>query len=368
MTPPLAPARRPVAPAPGRSPAPRPAPRTARGAGLAALTALALSACAPEAPAPAPPSVPAPAPAARPAAVPPPLPRPEAATEAQLRRDRAEAARARAKAASAPPTTASATMAQYLENIEDTLLARGLLRTDDGAGIKVGAAKLAEDFVQIALRDEYQMNAAGRLVPGAHPAPLRRWDRPVTLTVEFGESVPEATRIRDRATIGDYAARLARISGHPVSMAGAGGNFVVLVLSEDERRGIGPRVAELIPGIPRADLTAIERLSPQNYCTVFAYSPGAGAAYSNAVAVIRAELPQRLRTSCVHEELAQGMGLANDSPDARPSIFNDDEEFAFLTRHDELLLKMLYDSRLRPGMTEAEARPIVQTIAAEMLP
>ena len=34
--------------------------------------------------------------------------------------------------------------ASYLENIEDTLLARGLLRTDDGAGIKVGAAKLAE--------------------------------------------------------------------------------------------------------------------------------------------------------------------------------------------------------------------------------
>ena len=231
------------------------------------------------------------------------------------------------------------------------------------------AAKAGDHTVgQRFFADEYQMNAAGRLVPGAHPAPLRRWDRPVTLTVEFGGSVPEATRIRDRATIGDYAARLARISGHPVSMAGAGGNFVVLVLSEDERRAIGPRVAELIPGIPRADLAAIERLSPQNYCTVFAYSPGAGAAYSNAVAVIRAELPQRLRTSCVHEELAQGMGLANDSPDARPSIFNDDEEFAFLTRHDELLLKMLYDPRLRPGMTEAEARPIVQTIAAEMLP
>ena len=85
------------------------------------------------------------------------------------------------------------------------------------------AAKSGDHTVgQRFFADEYQMNAAGRLVPGAHPAPLRRWDRPVTLTVEFGESVPEATRIRDRATIGDYAARLARISGHPVSMAGAG--------------------------------------------------------------------------------------------------------------------------------------------------
>ena len=84
--------------------------------------------------------------------------------------------------------------------------------------------------------------------------------------------------------------------------------------------------------------------------------------------MIRAELPDRLRLSCIHEELAQGMGLANDSPDARPSIFNDDEEFAYLTAHDERLLKMLYDPRLRPGMTEAEALPIVTRIAAELAP
>ena len=85
------------------------------------------------------------------------------------------------------------------------------------------------------------------------------------------------------------------------------------------------------------------------------------------MAVIRAELPPLLRTSCIHEELAQGMGLANDSPGARPSIFNDDEEFALLTRHDELLLRILYDPRLRPGMSEAEAAPIVRRIATELL-
>ena len=48
---------------------------------------------------------------------------------------------------------------------------------------------------------------AGRLVPDAHPAPLRRWDQPVRLSVEFGDSVPDATRARDRAVIGDFAAR-----------------------------------------------------------------------------------------------------------------------------------------------------------------
>ena len=111
----------------------------------------------------------------------------------------------------------------------------------------------------------------------------------------------------------------------------------------------------------------MQQLDPDNFCTVFAYSRGAVSVYSHAVALIRSELTPLLQASCIHEELAQGMGLANDSPTARPSIFNDDEEFALLTRHDELLLRILYYPRLRPGMSEAEAAPIVRRIATELL-
>ena len=59
--------------------------------------------------------------------------------------------------------------------------------------------------------------------------------------------------------------------------------------------------------------------------------------------------------------------LTLDSPAARPSIFNDDEEFGLLTTHDELLLQMLYDPRLTPGMTAAEAAPIARVIAREYM-
>ncbi len=133
--------------------------------------------------------------------------------------------------------------------------------------------------------------------------------------------------------------------------------FVILLLTEDERRSLGPRLEQLVPGIPASDVDLIRDLDRQNYCTVFAYSRGNSAVYARAVALVRAELPPMLRKSCFHEELAQGLGLSNDSPNVRPSIFNDDEEFALLTRHDELLLQILYDRRLRPGMTESEARP-----------
>ena len=82
---------------------------------------------------------------------------------------------------------------------------------------------------------------------------------------------------------------------------------------------------------------------------------------------MRAEQPDLMRLSCIHEEIAQGLGLPNDSPRARPSIFNDDDEFALLTSHDEKLLTMLYDPRLKPGMTAQEAAPVVRIIARELM-
>ncbi|QFQ89297.1 DUF2927 domain-containing protein [Paracoccus kondratievae] len=324
-----------------------------------ALLAL-LSACAPETQTEAPPPV-------IKAPPPPDRPEPPEVDQAALRRERAETARAataRAEAAAASP--ASRSMREYLANVEETLISRGRLRTDGGTEITLTPEKLAEDFIEVALHDEY-IREGGKLIPRATPAPLRRWQQPVLVRVEFGDSVAPALRARDRADIAGLAARLQSVSGHPVGLTGGTGNFNVLIVNEDERRQIAPRLASLVPGIPASDIDALRDLAPQNYCTVFAYSNGNSPTYTQAVALIRAELPSRLRRSCIHEELAQGMGLANDSPRVRPSIFNDDEEFAYLTPHDELLLKILYDPRLQPGMTAAEARPIILQIARELL-
>ncbi|SCX95911.1 DUF2927 domain-containing protein [Paracoccus tibetensis] len=304
-----------------------------------------------------------------------PQPRPEAAIgesaeQARIRAERAErnrAANAAAVQASAAASPASRTQRDYYARMEARLLAQGRLRTDRvPLDAPIDPETLAQNFVQIALRDEYRRDN-GALVADAQPAPLRRWDRPVRMQLEFGASADVAAQRAVRAEVADFAGRLASASGHPVTLTGDGGNFVIMVVTEDERRAMAPRLAQLVPGIPASDLAVLTDLPPAIACTVFAYSEGANPVYARAVAVIRAELPRLLRNSCIHEELAQGMGLANDSPAARPSIFNDDEEFALLTRHDELLLRILYDRRLRPGMSEAEALPIVRRIAAELL-
>ena len=276
---------------------------------------------------------------------------------------RPAAVRVPAPVVAKPTSEASAELRSYLNQVQNAQLTQGLLRRD-GGGVDTPftADMLARNFEQIAFFNEYNGNFTGR--GGA--SPLRRWNGPVRMQVIFGASVPPSQRASDSAAIRKYAARLARVTGHPVSTSGKP-NFIVIVASEDDRAQTLDQAAKQVSGITSGSLRALRDLRRETYCAVAAYAAGPDAnTYTAAVAVIRSENPDLLRLSCIHEELAQGLGLANDSPAARPSIFNDDDEFALLTTHDELLLKMLYDPRLRAGLSAAEAAPLTRIIAREL--
>lgn len=262
-----------------------------------------------------------------------------------------------------PTSQQSAMLRQYFNQVEQAQRSQGLLREDGGgADTPFTADMLARNFEQIAFFNEYDGNFSGR--GGA--SPLRRWSGPVRMQVIFGDGVPPSQRKSDQDAVNTYARRLGRITGHPVSTHGAP-NFIVIIASEDDRAQALMQAAARVPGISDTSLVAFRDMRRDTYCAVAAFAGGPNSStYTAAVAVIRAENPDLLRLSCIHEELAQGMGLANDSPAARPSIFNDDDEFALLTNHDELLLKMLYDSRLRTGMNAKEAAPLTRIIAREL--
>jgi hypothetical protein len=265
------------------------------------------------------------------------------------------------------PSQASKDLATYYARLQNDLLTQGLLRGDGGGpDTPFTDTQLARNFVRIALFNEYRDDSDFRH-PQATISNLRRWTGPIRMSVEFGASVPLAQRDVDEASISTYAARLSRVSGVPIRMTDRNPNFHVLFLDEDDRRAYGDRLRALIPNISDATVRTFENLPRDQLCVVIGtFAPGQSN-YIKAVAMIRAEHPSLMRSACIHEELAQGMGLANDSPGARPSIFNDDEEFALLTTHDELLLRMLYDPRLQTGMAPAVAAPIARQIARDYL-
>ena len=265
--------------------------------------------------------------------------------------------------AARPTSEKSAALRSYLVQVQSAQLGQGLLRQDGGGpDTPFTADMLARNFEQIVFYNEYESALQGR----GGQSPLRRWETPVRVGTVFGGSVTPSQRRSDEETVRDYTRRLGRITGHSISTFGPP-NFIVIVAGEDDRDEALNSAAARIPGITPESLDPLRDLGRDTYCVVAAYGSARKAhTYSAAIALIRAENPTLLRTSCVHEEMAQGLGLANDSRSARPSIFNDDDEFALLTTHDELLLKMLYDPRLRPGMTAEEADPITRIIAREL--
>jgi len=271
-----------------------------------------------------------------------------------------------ATAADDVPSARSKALAARYARTERDLKARGLLRTDGGGpDTPFTDTDLMRNFERIVFFDEYAPGAGFRS-PSGRAGGLRRWAEPVRIAVEFGASVPEEQRAADRDTLDAYAARLSRAARHPISTVRRRANFHVLVMSEDDRAEGLDRVRALAPDIDTATFGVFRNMPRSIHCLVVAFSErGNPHTYDLAIAWVRAEHPPLMRESCFHEELAQGLGLANDSPRARPSIFNDDDEFAHLTTHDEMLLRMLYHPDLSPGMRPDEARPVLRRLLDE---
>jgi hypothetical protein len=280
-----------------------------------------------------------------------------------------ETPRARPPGLDAPttyePSADSAALSRHYTRLQAHLRAQGLLRTG-GGGVDTPytAEDVARNFERIAFYDEY-VRGGGLRASDGRPGGLRRWAQPVRMRLEFGRRVPRAVREADAASVAAYASRLSEVTGHPVGMAERDANFHVIVASEDDRARTVARVRELAPGLGPATMGLVENPPRSIYCMVLSFTGGDSPdVYTRAIALIRSEQPELMRRSCIHEELAQGLGLGNDSDRARPSIFNDDEEFALLTTHDEELLRLLYHPALKPGMRLQEARPVIRRILA----
>ena len=269
--------------------------------------------------------------------------------------------------ASAPapsgPSANSLALASYYQRVESDLLSRGLLRRDGGGpDTPYTDTDILRNFERIAFYDEYQQGAGYRPSSG-RAGGLRKWVGPVRINTEFGASVTGAQRAEDRRLVADYAARLARVTRHPITTGGGAANFHVLFMGEDDRDTMLARIRQLAPEAGPNTIAIFRDMPRTIHCLVVAFSgQGEDHVYRRAIALIRAEHPPLMRQSCVHEELAQGLGLADDFPGARPSIFNDDDEFALLTSHDEELLWLLYHPDLKPSMTPDEARPILRRL------
>ncbi len=115
------------------------------------------------------------------------------------------------------------------------------------------------------------------------------------------------------------------------------------------------------PGIPSA---LVEKLASSGGCYFIAFHKPPEKIIK-AIIVVNVERTADALTSCLLEELTQSLGLPNDSNNYRPSIFSDSDRLLQLSRHDEILLRTLYDPRLKAGLSRTEAAKQVPAIISD---
>lgn len=197
---------------------------------------------------------------------------------------------------------------------------------------------LQQAFVEVALRSEY--------VPGEQA--VRKWQQPVKVWLEHHAEPAD----KHRLLTSYHLQHLAQMTGHPVMLAAqpAEANMVVVFsLASRWHQDIAAVSGQSRPRVP-ADAVCM-----------FGLTLDAQKAIRRAWVVIPVDHAQEHRSlvSCIVEEITQAMGLPNDSEKVYPSVFNDKTPESLLTGLDALLLQMLYLPGIKPGMREAQVRPVL---------
>ncbi len=184
---------------------------------------------------------------------------------------------------------------------------------------------------------------------------VRKWSGPMRLAVYAGDPA------RYRRLVAPHLEHLRRLTGLDIRLVDnsePGQNAYVFVFGREQFYAYAEQ--HLGPGKnPRTN----------RFLACFGYFHANGRKDIDEItAVIPSFIGDDEVRACVVEEVTQAIGLPNDSDSANPSIFNDDDAYQDITWQDELFLRVLYDPRVRSGMTRAEFEPLARQVLEELRP
>ncbi len=179
------------------------------------------------------------------------------------------------------------------------------------------------------------------LEPSKSSPTLARWKVPIIYRVD-GKPNPQHLEILQRHIA--LVTRLTNLSIKPVSQSTATENMTILFLTGAQ---MSTMKFENVPPV------VSNILSAQHTC-YFLIERKQPAQISRSYIVVNIERKPEVIEHCLLEEFVQSLGLPNDSDMLRPSIFSDADELREMSRHDEIMLRTLYDNRLQDGLGREE--------------
>lgn len=157
-----------------------------------------------------------------------------------------------------------------------------------------------------------------------------------------------------------YLGQLRERAGIDIARAEAATNIQVRFVDAGDFNALLPSLScVVVPGDLTWDIFASD---PRRYGTRASVS---GTEPGQTVFIPQSAEPETVR-ACLIEEIAQGLGPANDLWGLGPTIFNDDAAHLWPTALDYLMLRVLYQPELRVGAgreaTRAAARDVLRRL------
>jgi hypothetical protein len=203
--------------------------------------------------------------------------------------------------------------------------------------------EIKDGFFKIAFSAELQIGAPAERV--------RKFDEPVRIFV-VSKGVPDR-RSEIAAIVADIRARVKHLDV-AVTNDRQAANFVVRLVAN---RDI-PRTIRLLYGSDRA--TRIQRsLNPQCLSGI---GKDSRFRIRRAEVILPVDAGEFTFYDCAYEEILQALGAINDDRSVPWTMFNDDVQMGFFDVYDQYLLNILYDPRIRPGMTKEEVSVVLPDV------
>lgn len=182
---------------------------------------------------------------------------------------------------------------------------------------------------------------------------LAKWDQPLRISIQG-----QATS-RHREIVSAHAQTLASLTGLKVDVMAPGeknGNVTIAFVP----RSVMGRIK-----IPGTSPELLSRLAAPGGCYFITYKKPARRIVK-VVIVANIEREDERINHCILEELIQSSGLPNDSNDMRPSLFSDYDYLLKPSRVDTILIKAVYDPRMKAGLSREDALKVARTIIADL--
>jgi Protein of unknown function (DUF2927) len=204
-------------------------------------------------------------------------------------------------------------------------------------------AEITDGFFKIAFHAEMQI--------GAPADRVRKYDEPVRIFV-INKAEPDR-RPEIAAIVDDIRARVNHLD-LAITNDRAAANFTVTLVAE---RDLAQTIRSRYGGDRAKHIQ--KSLNPQCLSGI-----GKDSRYRirRAEVILPVDAGEFVFYDCAYEELLQALGAINDDRSVPWTMFNDDVQMGFFDVYDQYLLNILYDPRIRPGMTRQEVNALLPDV------